>query len=109
MEVAREHRHVVPSRAQGRKSKRHDRKAVIEVLAERAVVDAPGERAMVAAMMRTSTERLEVVPTRRTVRDSMARRSLGWSARGISPNLVEEERAPVRLLEDALAVRRRAR
>ena len=89
----------------------HDRRRqpVVEVLRGTA---SPRPRAarsrLVAAMMRTSTRRSRVPPTRRTDRLSSARSSLRLQLERQLANLVEEQRAAVGALERAAVLGVRA-
>ena len=108
VEVAREQRDVVSPRAQRGKGERDDREAVVEVLAEGALVDAPGER----PVGRGDDADVDGAARARAHAPYRARldgaEELGLQRERHLADLVEEERAAVRLLEDALAVRRRA-
>ena len=88
-EVVREDRDVAAALAEWGQLDTCHGEAMEEVVAEPALlhlvieIAAGGGRG--AARMRTSTSRTSLPPTRRTWERSMARRSLGWSARSRSP------------------------
>ena len=83
-----------------------DGEAVVEVLAERPLVDLAREgRGCVAQTMRTSTSSAFGAPTRRTSARLERAEELRLHRERHLADLVEEERAAVRLLEGARAVR----
>jgi hypothetical protein len=87
---------VFEARAQRRELHHHGREAVVEVLAEAALLHLARE---VAARWTPPRARRRATgrsaPTGRISRDSRARRSLACSSRGELGHLVEEERAPL--------------
>ena len=90
--------------AQRRQLDRDDVQPVEEILAERAVGDhLPRDRELVAAMTRTSTLIVCASPSGSNSRSCSTRSSFACSAGLIVADLVEEERAAVRLLETPLA------
>jgi hypothetical protein len=98
-EVAGQDRDVLDALAQRRQRQVDDVDAVVQVLAELAGRDHAARSRLVAAMMRTSTLRVSVSPTRLNVPSCRTRSSLDLQRRRHVADLVEEERAGVGDLE----------